>query len=318
MRIRRGPLFWGLLLIPLGAVPLLVRAGIIDGDTLAEAWRLWPIVLIALGIVLIVGRTRATVIATAVAALVLGLAGGGALATGNLWLGSIGDCGLSAETLEHVDQDGTFSGPATVRLDLDCGSADLATQGSGGWMLQADYRGPAPSVQASADRLEVTTPDVSGQQRQEWTVAIAPDLLRQLELRANAASVTADLAGSTLALVDVDLNAGDLLIDAGQAVVDRIQLTMNAGRSRITLGTGSTTGNLRVNAGALDICVPAEVGLRIGTNDQLTFVTNLDDRGLTRSGTTWTRQGASGAPVIDLSIEGNAASLTLDPEGGCT
>ena len=27
MRIRRGPLFWGLLLIPLGAIPLLVRAG---------------------------------------------------------------------------------------------------------------------------------------------------------------------------------------------------------------------------------------------------------------------------------------------------
>jgi len=49
--------------------------------------------------------------------------------------------------------------------------------------------------------------------------------------------------------------------------------------------------------------------------DQLTFATNLDSRGLTESGDTWTRAG-TGA-LIDLSIEGNAASFTLDPEGGC-
>ena len=51
--------------------------------------------------------------------------------------------------------------------------------------------------------------------------------------------------------------------------------------------------------------------------EQLTFAHNLDDRGLAQSGDVWTREGAVGAPVIDLAVEGNAANFTLDPEGGC-
>jgi hypothetical protein len=31
----------------------------------------------------------------------------------------------------------------------------------------------------------------------------------------------------------------------------------------------------------------------------------------------WSREGAVGAPVIDMAIQGNAANFTLDPAGGC-
>lgn len=37
MRIRRGLLFWGLFLIPLGGIPLLARAGTIDAARFADA-----------------------------------------------------------------------------------------------------------------------------------------------------------------------------------------------------------------------------------------------------------------------------------------
>jgi hypothetical protein len=77
------------------------------------------------------------------------------------------------------------------------------------------------------------------------------------------------------------------------------------------------TGWLRINAGAIDLCAPSDVGLHLTTTDQLTFGTNLAAEGLARSGNTWTREGAAGAPTIDLSIEGNAASLTLKGEGAC-
>ncbi len=51
MRLRRGPLFWGLLLIPLGGIPLLVRGGYIDAVGASPiAWRLWPLLLIGVGL----------------------------------------------------------------------------------------------------------------------------------------------------------------------------------------------------------------------------------------------------------------------------
>jgi hypothetical protein len=78
-----------------------------------------------------------------------------------------------------------------------------------------------------------------------------------------------------------------------------------------------TSGSLSANAGSIELCVPPEATLRFRVEEQLTFGHNLDDRGLVRSGDVWTREGGVGAPVIDLSIEGNAANFSLDPSGGC-
>ena len=96
-----------------------------------------------------------------------------------------------------------------------------------------------------------------------------------------------------------------------------IEISTNAGRTRLTLGGGATSGNVSINAGALDLCVPPEVGLRLEVKDQLTFATNLSSRNLRRDGDTWTRPAQGGAGTIDLDIEGNAAALNLDPNGGC-
>jgi hypothetical protein len=76
-------------------------------------------------------------------------------------------------------------------------------------------------------------------------------------------------------------------------------------------------GHLKVNAGAIDLCVPSGSGLRIQLTDQLTFAHNLDHRGLVQSGGTWTRPGTNVDSMIDLTVDGAAASFTLDPQGGC-
>ena len=93
---------------------------------------------------------------------------------------------------------------------------------------------------------------------------------------------------------------------------------MNAGRARLTLGDAvALTGHVSVNVGAVDLCVPASAELRITVSEELTFVTNLSQRGLALENGAWHRAGTAGAPVIALSVDGNAAGLTLDPEGGC-
>ena len=204
-----------------------------------------------------------------------------------------------------------------MTLDLRCGSIDLSTRAGSDWQVGADYRGSAPIVTGTSDRLEVRAPATDGR-HDDLTVVMPTDLLGAVDLTTNAGSGSLVLDGAALSLVKVDANAGDIRIDAGKATVDRLDVAMNAGRARITLGSGATTGSISVNAGAIELCVPPDAILRLTVNDQLTFVTNLADRGLQKSGSTWRRAGsAADLPVIDLAIDGNVASFTLDPSGGC-
>jgi cell wall-active antibiotic response 4TMS protein YvqF len=316
MRPRRGLLFWGLLLIPLGAIPLLVRAGVIDATRFDAAWELWPLLLIGIGAAILIGRTRAAIVGTAVIALTLGTIGGAALASTGNWIGAITHCGPGGQT-EQISRDGTFTGMASLSFDLHCGSLALTAGDESGWAVDASYRDAAPIVESSADRLSVRSANGTVNQHDDWKVRVPEAQVRELALTANAATSDFVLGHATLSRLQVDVNAGDTRITAGTGGTAGADVTVNAGRLRIETGSAPMTGSFQVNAGAIDLCVPADVGLRIETTDQLTFATNLGSAGLAHTGNVWTRDAAAGAPTIDLSVEGNAASFTLKGEGAC-
>lgn len=317
MRIRPGLLFWGLFFLLLGGIPLLVRAGALDPNVVADAWRLWPLLLVALGISLIIGRTSFGILGTALAAIVLGIAAGGALASGTSFIGNVSGCGAFGSGADQRFEDqGTFDGPATARFDLDCGSLDLAVEPGGEWRVEADYQGDPPTLDTSDGGLDLRAPGGFGARRQDWTVTLPADGTREIAIDSNASSVTATLGGTDLASFSLDLNAGDARIDASGGRLEAIDVSVNAGRVRLRLD-GDTTGSLSANAGSIELCTPEDATLRFRVEEQLTFGHDLDERGLSRSGDVWTREGAVGAPVIDLSIDGNAANLSLDPDGGC-
>jgi cell wall-active antibiotic response 4TMS protein YvqF len=317
VRVRRGFLFWGLFLIPLGAVPLLVRAGAVDPDVVANAWRLWPLLLVAFGLTLILGRSRAGILGTVVAALALGTVAGGALAAGTPWIGNVGGCGpTGSEADRRVEQAGTFAGPATVTFDLNCGSIDLGMQPGSDWQVAADYGDEPPDLESSVSSLKLHSPDGFGDHRQSWQVKLPTDQTSDIDITANASTGTIALAGATLATLKADLNAGDLRIDLSGGRVSTVDVAVNAGRVRLRTD-GDLRGQLSANAGSLELCVPPDAALRIRVEEQLTFAHNLDDRGLRRTGDVWTRDGSPDGGLVDVAIEGNAANLSLDPEGGC-
>src|SRR5207247_1402590 len=143
MRVRRGLLFWGLLLIPLGAIPLLVRAGQIDPNRLVDAWRLWPLVVIGFGLLVLAGRTRFGLVGLVVIALTIGSIGGAALAGGNLWLGAVGSCGFGGSGgATQGDKTGSLSGAGTGDLERRWRAVDLATMGRAGRGFHAAGRRP--------------------------------------------------------------------------------------------------------------------------------------------------------------------------------
>jgi hypothetical protein len=315
MALRRGPLFWGVFLIPLGGIPLLVRGGALDGTVFHDAWRLWPLILVGVGLAIILGnRARATI--TVILALAFGIVGGGALASGDIPALYVGDCVATRTPMEHVTQRGTLDAPATVRLEMDCGDVNVTTSTGPSWSLDADHLGVPPTVSATSSSLRVAVPNQAGPHRQAWSLGLPMDSASDVAIIANAGAETFDLRGMALDRFHAEVNAGDLRLDGSEARIGRLEVSMNAGRARVSLAARSTLGSLSVNAGAIDVCVPASAALVVRVPDQLTFSHNLQRRGLVRDGDTWRRAG-SNADTIDLTVDGNAASFTLDPEGGC-
>src|SRR6266542_2674398 len=105
----RGRLFWGLFLIPLGAIPLLVRANAIDVGSAGQAWRFWPLILVAVGLALLIGRSRASIVAMALLAIVLGGIAGAVLASGPGWIAAAVGCGNERDSDSQLDRSGSFA-----------------------------------------------------------------------------------------------------------------------------------------------------------------------------------------------------------------
>jgi hypothetical protein len=312
MRVHRGYLFWGIFFLILGAIPLADRLGWIDVSSFGEAWRLWPVAIIAAGLAILLSRTQAALVGTAAAAIVIGIIAGGALAYGGGFIANVGDCGSDGANLERVTADGTFASDATVDLHLSCGTLDLTTADGSDWSIEAGYRQTAPTVEDGTDRLSVRAPD-SPARRQEWDITLPSDALRQLDVEANAGTATLDMGDAALDALRIEANAGEVLL-ASEGSIDDLLVSMNAGSAKLTID-GSAEGRLTVNAGSIDLCVPDDADLELDVNEQFAFGNNLSGSGLEREGNTWRRSGDGAA--ISFRVEGNAASFTLNPSGGC-
>lgn len=321
MHINRGLLFWGLALITAGAVALAVQQDFIDRDAVAGAWRLWPLILVAIGLAIVLARTPFAALGTVAAALVLGVAVGAAISVGP---GLAVNCG-SGNPASLKTQSGAFSGgSASVNLDFNCGTLVVSAAPGSGWEARTGSTGDGEArLESSAGELRIESPDRGvglDQGRQRWEVDLGSEATYDLDVSVNAADSTFDLAGLQLSRLRVDPNAGSLFFDLSSSRVDELEISMNAGSAEVQTNAGTDLdGSIDMNAGSLKLCVDPGVGLQLSVNANFTFSTNFDGAGLERAGDTWTSSGyASAAHHIVLRLSGNAASVTLNPEGGCS
>jgi hypothetical protein len=332
MRVNRGLLGWGVFFIVLGAVPIAVRSGAIPAELVRRAWDLWPLVLIGIGLGLVLERTRLAIVGGLVVALTFGLMGGALIATGTGWAngGAITTCGIGggADSGQPFEtRSGTFDGSARVTLSMNCGDARVSAADGPGWSVAGSSdKGRSPNVTASGSQLTVRTPEggvtpfVDAAWR--WDVVLPRAGETDLDLSLNAGSARADLAGMTLGSVSADVNAGDAKVNLGSALrVAHIQASVNAGSLSITLPSPATnlTGDVSVNVGSIEVCVAPGTPLRIRMGDDPLAGNNFDRRGLVRDGNTWTSTTWSGSASgsVELNVDANLGSITLDPENGC-
>ena len=326
MRVRRGFLGWGVFLILAGAVPLLVRSGYLTEDQMASLWTLWPLILVGIGVGMLLSRTRYGFLGGLVVAATFGLMVGGLLSTGVSTISS-GGCGSEAAKTGFPTQNGSFGGPsAAVTLQLNCGSLEVAAAQGTSWRVEGhDRDGAGPEIDAGNASLQVRSRDQNGGpftflgQHDDWTVTLPSAPTVDLDLKLNAGSSHANLAGATTGIVDLELNAGTSTVDLSEvAAIERLEAGLNAGSLGITLPNKSMTGSIQANAGAVKLCAPDGVGLRLRTGESIIASYDYGGHGLVQDGSTWSTPGYDTAAVqIDLETRANAGSFSLNPAGGC-
>jgi hypothetical protein len=320
VHVNRGLLFWGIGFITAGLVVLAIQLGYLDRSALADAWRLWPLILVAIGIAIIASRTQLALVGTIVAAIVLGGAAGTAIAVGP---GFGSNCGGNPPS-SLQDHSGTFQATATLDWRLDCGSLDVSMTDGSTWRASVGTTGDRqPSVDGTPDHLNLRSNRSAGafffdSGRERWVVALPTATTYDAKIHANATSMTVDLRASRFSALGLQPNAADLTLNAAGASIEGLDVEMNAGSMAITADAQTAlSGTIQMNAGSVDLCAPADAGLQI-TSSGTAFGTNLDESNLTRNGDTWRSQGYTSAQhKITLTVHGNAGSFNLNPEEGC-
>ncbi len=323
MHLDRRLLGWGVFFILLGAIPLAVRGGLLDEELVGKWPLLWPLLLIGWGIGLLLRRTPLEVVGGAIAAITFGVMGGGLIATGIGSIPAIG-CSGGGNLQAFAAQSGSLDNGGRINIEFDCGKLAVSTSDGTGWRVDgSDRDGKGPRVSAGASTVEIKPGDREDgfvfDRGNDWHVTIPRSPSVDLGLTLNAGDGTLDLASAHIGSVNLTLNAGSLRLRmADTASLAIVNATINAGSATISLPGSLASADLSLNAGSLDVCVPAGSEMRIkwggALGSQNLRAAGLQDRG----GDVWTTPGYDGASTrMNLDVSANAGSFSLKIGGSC-
>jgi hypothetical protein len=320
MRVKHSYLYWGVFLVAIGGAVLVIDRMPIDESRIVDLLRLWPAVIVAIGVALVLRRTRFSLAGGMLAAALPGLVLGGMLAVGPriAW-----DCAPGAgQPASFITRDGSFSAPARVDVTTGCGSLTITTRSGAGWTLEAgNTRGETPDLDTSPTGLSVGRDDHrSGwfgfHGRDVWRLALPTTALAALEVNVNSGDSRTELPGADIGSLGYTTNAGRSVVDLTDAAIETFRASVNAGEFSVDLPAGDDfSGEVTVNAGSARICVPDGLGVRVHGSGAL----NSTDYGdLVQNGTTWQSPDyASAAHHADLTFSVNVGNLEFDSMGGC-
>jgi hypothetical protein len=319
MRVNRRFLYWGVFLAALGGVLVAADLGRVDGATIADALRLWPLAIVAVGLGLVLRRTRFSLTGGVLAAAIPGLLLGGGFALVPRISVDCSDGTALATTATHQ---GTFDGPARVSVSSGCGALVVNTAPGSGWRLEAgNTASRAPIIDASAQSLTIDTGATEGwhgfdSSHDAWQLTLPTTTIDDLSFAVSAGEGRINLPGAQIGHLDVVTNAAHTTVDLSGTSLASLSGTVNAGMLSVRLpGAADVVGSLEVNAGALQVCVPDGLGLLVHHTGELSgFSVNgrhLDDAD-------WQSPDyASATHRADLNVNVNLGNVEINPIGGC-
>ena len=327
MRIDRGLLNWGVFLIALGGVPLAVQQGWVDSSVVGDLWRLWPLILVGIGLGLILRWTPIAWLGGAMVAGTFGLILGALLANGISGLSSA--CVGVGETGAQTSRSGPASATTfDLDIELSCGELHVARADGPTWSVDATHSTDTPpTVIGSATALEVRQ-DFSGdaflvfsqETRNDWRVSVPAAAGLSVGMTLNAGDGVVDLGAGPIDVFAGTFNASDIDTDLSGATTPgttRIDVTYNASSGRLSLPAGSVSGEITLNASSLQLCLPVAAEARLDYRSTLGS-DDLGSVGFTEADGVWTTAGSAGATaLIELEIKNTVSSLDVERAEVC-
>jgi hypothetical protein len=319
MRVNRRFLYWGVFLVAIGGVLVAADLSAVDSGTIADALQLWPLAFVAIGVGLVLRRTRFGLAGGMLAAAVPGLVLGGGFALAPRI--SV-DCGAGGPPSTFETREGSFDGPARVSVATGCGSLVVDTAPGSGWQFEAgNTKSRTPEIEASGRQLAIDAGGRDGWQwfeqgRDTWRLTLPTSEIEDLSLAVNAGEGRIVLPGAQLGHLDLTTNAAQTTVDLSNTTLTSLSGTVNAGMLSFHLPADiDLDGSMVINAGALQVCTPSGLGLRVHHTGALSGVRV---NGLQQSGSDWQSPDyASATHHADLTIEVNLGGVEINPIGGC-
>lgn len=317
----RGAIFWGAAFIAAGATVLLIQQGYVDEQLLGNAGQWWPLLLIGAGVAVIFAGALGA-LATGLAGILLGVLVGGFLGGAASFPTS---CGTGDPPALRALEDGSFDGAADIEIELNCATLDVAAAEGDAWTVEADDE-TADILEVAADATELdirANEDVVLSQDHPLRVGVTlpGGEGSNLATSLNAGDARFDLRDARWGSITIGGNAVSIEVDLSGAEAERVEASLNAGSVTLQVDEDSLIGSIQLsgNAGSFDVCATHSVGLEITVGENVATGHNLDEAGLIEDGGVWRTPDFEDADTqLEISFSGNAASFTVNPEGGCS
>jgi LiaI-LiaF-like transmembrane region/N-terminal domain of toast_rack, DUF2154 len=295
-RPHRSPVLGPLLLIGAGVVFLLNNVGVLPWSVWETLGRLWPLILIAIGLDLVLGRRSPALSLVVVLALV-------AIAVTTIYYGGLPGGKMQSSSL-NVPLNGATA--ATVRIHSGVGSLNVDSAGETSALatgtLEYYDNSTAPSQDVSRDGQTVTL-DLSQEGRgfnfsmfgenhaPHWNISLNRNVPLDLQVSQGTGSLTLDLE---------KLQVKSLNVEGG---VGNTSVTMPAG--------GQVSASIKGGTGNIEVIVPKGAKARFSVDNGLGHVTA--DSTFTHTGNTYTTSSyTSTAPDrLDITINHGVGNVDI-------
>ncbi len=291
-RRRRGgvPVF-AIVLVLLGVLLLLQTTGVVSWGIWGILWRFWPVIIIAIGIELVLGRWSPVLAGVLVAVLLVGAVGA-----------AVG-IAMAQEDDEVVE---TLAEPLgdlrSVDVRLVFGAGDLAVRSlpAGSPNLvegRFEERGAQVALTRIADRGELRIQMGNRRWLQslgsgDWDIALSPVPRLSLDMDGGAADMNLDLRDLQVASLDVDTGAASM------------ELVMPA-------RAGQTQARIDGGAASITITIPEGVAARIRSDSGLSSI-DVDTRRFPRAGDVWESPDfGAAANRVEIELHLGASSVAV-------
>jgi hypothetical protein len=324
--VNRGFLNWGLFLIFFGAVPLAVELGVVDRNLAGQLLRLWPLILIGIGIGLLLSRSRLHALGGALVAATFGFLIG-AVVVGGISSAAAACSGPPSNAIPVTRQGAVDGAVLAVDVEISCGDFDASIAPGATWSADIAAGSRTPVIEWTDSNLalrsgaSVAWGPFGGDSREQWTVRLPSDPALRIGIEVTAGSADLATGGALLTSLGATYNAADGRLDLsgmeGSSAPASLGLTLNASSVRVLAPERGLTGGITLNASSLTVCTAPGTGVRIEYEGTLSS-NDFAGAGLAQVGRAWESADYGTVPSrVDLHMTANVSSVSLNPSGGC-